>query len=530
MDPRNPALTEHSLDNAAGQPCDGWISHGVWLSGPPSESITDRMLTGPSDMRNDNAAPGMRRAPPHLFISTARQPGCDEVCHNMLQDGSDPLSMKTRGYSPLMESNVHSVPPSFGGSSASSPTKSSMTYSPYAGAMTASPFLSISTPVISPGVSEGNGVSFQRSTPPSLPVGLSTFVASQGNSNFVMVTQPNTPHTLYVQGSCPAPGGVPHYVVAQPQLSMDVCGGMTYVPMTPAQQTFGTVMGDQLTAVTPGPNSAAPFSPTVTCFPVSVSSSSPLGNGLLQPSTPMNSSPLAAACAAAGVGSPPSYDSHQVQQSGRKAAAGHQRSSVNVHGTLQGFCLYHSYNISNTISRYGQTDTVSKEDAGRTLLVFFQMFPCELRQRAVVVLNRVLEVVCGDGMAVAESVEWRSETSFIARVRTKDIWTLIYQVRCRVLMDRHGFWYAADREQYSHLRKYCERVRNLPQQTRHSETDGLPCMPLIVELSRGELNPPPRPPTVPDSFDCSEPMMTVDRRSRTAVPTAAEFGRCGISA
>lgn len=150
------------------------------------------------------------------------------------------------------------------------------------------------------------------------------------------------------------------------------------------------------------------------------------------------------------------------------------------------------------------------------VLIFIQMFPCELRDR-VGVLNRVIECTCGPNIATVLEVETRSETSFVALVQTSAVWHLIYSLRCRVLMDRFGFWYAADMDQYLSMKRYCEGVRRLPQHERHFQTDGLPCMPLVVELSRSVDRQLLGANTAPPCFDSLVPIIVSERnRSRNA--------------
>lgn len=164
------------------------------------------------------------------------------------------------------------------------------------------------------------------------------------------------------------------------------------------------------------------------------------------------------------------------------------------------------------------------------LPIFIQMFPCELRDR-VGVLNRVIEATCGRGAGLVQSYETRSETSFIAHVRTGNVWDLIYKLRCRVLMDRFGFWYAADIDQYVRMKEYCEGVRRLPQQTRHFQTDGLPCMPLVVELSRSVDRSLVTENTGPRCFDELVPIAAVDRhRSRLQGPASSHGGYSAAAA
>ncbi|KPI84026.1 hypothetical protein ABL78_6924 [Leptomonas seymouri] len=160
------------------------------------------------------------------------------------------------------------------------------------------------------------------------------------------------------------------------------------------------------------------------------------------------------------------------------------------------------------------------------LPIFIQMFPCELHDR-VTVLNRVIEATCGRDFGVAQRIEPRSETSFIAHVRTHQVWQLIYKLRCRVLMDRFGLWYAADLDQYIRMKEYCEGVRRLPQQTRHFQTDGLPCMPLVVELSRVVDKAVVTENNAPRTFDEIVPMVAVDRHRTRPNSSAAASGPSG---
>lgn len=147
--------------------------------------------------------------------------------------------------------------------------------------------------------------------------------------------------------------------------------------------------------------------------------------------------------------------------------------------------------------------------------VFIQMFPCELKDRVETMNHIIREVSEDEPLGLVDSVQPRSETSFIAKIRTKDIWNLIQRLRCRVLMDRHGFWYAETMEQYVTMKTYCEGIRCMPQQARHTKTDGLPCMPLVVELSTSEAKHAICAPQAPPCFDAIAPIRAVERhRSR----------------
>lgn len=173
------------------------------------------------------------------------------------------------------------------------------------------------------------------------------------------------------------------------------------------------------------------------------------------------------------------------------------------------------------------------------LPIFFQMFPCEQRDRGGI-LNRVIssvythfirprslaaESATATTLGVVEGVEARSETSFVALVRTHAVWHLIYTLRCRVLMDRHGFWFAETIQQFRIMKEYCEGVRRLPQYTRHYQTDGLPCMPLVVELSRSVERSSVAAPPSPPCFDEVIPIAAVDRhRCRNGNSNATSTG------
>lgn len=158
---------------------------------------------------------------------------------------------------------------------------------------------------------------------------------------------------------------------------------------------------------------------------------------------------------------------------------------INVHDALVGSCSFHAYRHGKHQRPPEATDLHPCE---QTLPIFVQMFPSEWIGQADCVFQDVLDCLCGidgsQGGGHVERTEQRSETSFIAFVCTSKVWELIARLRCRVLMDRHGFWYADDWNSFLKMKEYCEGVRRLPQQQRHYKTDGLPCMPLVVELSR----------------------------------------------
>jgi hypothetical protein len=167
--------------------------------------------------------------------------------------------------------------------------------------------------------------------------------------------------------------------------------------------------------------------------------------------------------------------------------------NTNVHDSLAGKCSFHAYRSSSasggpgvaSVRRPPKLLPVTATNKDQSLPIFVQMFPSEWIQQAHSIFQEIIRTICGPTMpAVVESMDMRSETSFIAVVRTAHVWDLIARLRCRVLMDRHGYWYANDWKAYQEMKEYCDTVRRLPQQQRHCKTDGLPCMPLVVELGR----------------------------------------------
>ncbi|TPP53035.1 hypothetical protein CGC21_0935 [Leishmania donovani] len=214
--------------------------------------------------------------------------------------------------------------------------------------------------------------------------------------------------------------------------------------------------------------------------------------------------------------------------SGWSSRSVNSNTECNLDGSRRSLDGFRSHDGAKASSCTLRGDTPSLENAP-VLPIFIQMFPCELRDR-VGLLNRVIEATCGRDAGLVQSFETRSETSFIAHVRTNNVWELIYKLRCRVLMDRFGFWYAADIDQYVRMKEYCESVRRLPQQTRHFQTDGLPCMPLVVELSRSLDRGLVPENTGPRCFDELVPIAAVDRhRSRLQGSSSAHNGHSNAS-
>lgn len=144
--------------------------------------------------------------------------------------------------------------------------------------------------------------------------------------------------------------------------------------------------------------------------------------------------------------------------------------------------------------------------------VFFQMFPSELKERGET-LNTILREVYPEFgvLGLVEQTFPRSETSFIAYIRTDIVYHLIKYTRVRILMDRFGCWYAENMEQYRELKAFCENIRRMPQHDRHAVTDGLPCMPLVVELSTLVQKESITAPSAGKCFDEIEPIQPVER-------------------
>lgn len=187
---------------------------------------------------------------------------------------------------------------------------------------------------------------------------------------------------------------------------------------------------------------------------------------------------------------------------------------TNVHDQLGGKCAFHAYRPG-----LRRKPLVPPAHANAQVLpIFVQMFPSELIHQALDVFQDVIATVCTNYGGIVERVDHRSETSFIAFVRTSFVWHLISLLRCRVLMDRHGFWYATDLDRYVQMKEYCEGVRRLPQQQRHYKTDGLPCMPLVVELGRMVSPETVVAPPAPPPFDSIIPISNHGNQSEATQP------------
>ena len=180
---------------------------------------------------------------------------------------------------------------------------------------------------------------------------------------------------------------------------------------------------------------------------------------------------------------------------------GRLRHGRNVHTVLAGVCRYVSYNDPiPTSSIMIQGNQGPNSSSNTPLPLFVQMFPSEHKEQFQLLFERILQLVCGPAIATVHAAEPRSDTSFLVFLTTSCVWHVIHFLRCRVLMDRHGFWYAEDFAQFEALMQYCDRVRSLPPPQRNAATDGLPSRALVVELSRTAATVQGAPPA-PAPFD-----------------------------
>jgi hypothetical protein len=188
---------------------------------------------------------------------------------------------------------------------------------------------------------------------------------------------------------------------------------------------------------------------------------------------------------------------------GPMVIGGRLRHGGNAHRDLQQICKYFSYKDADNQKLLPSGHQAS--DRVQVLPLFVQMFPAELKDHAALIFEKVMLIICGPGAGRVVGIEARSETSFLVFVQTDVVWHVLYNLRCRVLMDRHGFWYAENLQQYSKMREYCDAVRMLPQHSRHGKTDGMPSMPLVVELSRTVSSASIVAPPAPAPFDTQMP-------------------------
>ncbi len=161
----------------------------------------------------------------------------------------------------------------------------------------------------------------------------------------------------------------------------------------------------------------------------------------------------------------------------------------NVHADLDGKCAFYSFPegliASGPYDRFSSVTDKGGLNSGSFFSLFCQMFPIEYVPMASKVLQFVCDRVCGAGVVTRISaMRNKSQTSFTTHFYTEHLWDVVSCLRLRVLMDRHGFWYARNRQEFETMRGYSDRIRNLPQQTRHFLMDGLPCRPLVIEVCR----------------------------------------------
>ncbi|KAG8342803.1 hypothetical protein ERJ75_000229100 [Trypanosoma vivax] len=183
------------------------------------------------------------------------------------------------------------------------------------------------------------------------------------------------------------------------------------------------------------------------------------------------------------------YKSGRAHQAQNRRTPAWQRSGTNVHGALQGMCTYYSYNLSAALKQYEQRDAQSCSPEWQTASILIRMYPCELRNRTVIVLNRVIEATCGPDVAVVVNIESRFEAAFVMHVKTNSVQDLVSALHNRVLMDRHGFWYAKTVDQRDRMREYCEGMCSVPRKECSANMDGLPRMPLVLEPLNTPIHP-----------------------------------------
>lgn len=185
---------------------------------------------------------------------------------------------------------------------------------------------------------------------------------------------------------------------------------------------------------------------------------------------------------------------------GPRIIGGRLRTGSNVHTALRDVCQYFSYHDPLPVR-----DASCEGPGAQVVPLFVQMYPYEHMENAQVIFDAVMCLICGPGAGRAVGVEQRSDTSFLVHVQTGVVWHVLYNLRCRVLMDRHGFWYAGSLPQYLMMREYCDRLRNLPQHARHAAADGMPSLPLVVELARSVQQRTISAPSAPAPFDAQVP-------------------------
>ena len=98
-------------------------------------------------------------------------------------------------------------------------------------------------------------------------------------------------------------------------------------------------------------------------------------------------------------------------------------------------------------------------------------------------LESVIRQVAGDDAGVVISCTAVTFNAVRATILSAAPFSLCHALRCRVMADRHGFWYARTYEAFLELREYCSNLRYISQQERHYITDGLASIPLIAEFA-----------------------------------------------
>ena len=147
---------------------------------------------------------------------------------------------------------------------------------------------------------------------------------------------------------------------------------------------------------------------------------------------------------------------------------------------------YHPYRIDETEPKLVAARAAhyrGNHPDAMTVLFYVQMFPTELISVGGRVLESILRDTLGDDGGVVINCEAVAFNAVRATVSCQQPYQVCHAIRCRVMADRHGFWYVKSYEAFLHLREYCNNLRYLSQPDRHFITDGLASIPLICEFA-----------------------------------------------
>lgn len=305
---------------------------------------------------------------------------------------------------------------------------------------------------------------------------------------------------------------VPTPVVQQQQAPAPVAPAMQYAAPQQQQQQQQTIQYVYVQQAPPTAN-AVPQPPTATAAATPYYAF-PTGPTYVPPPPPMHHHVILPAAASSVAHNPLNtvpIHPNMHDTCGPVLLNGRLRHGRNVHTALAGVCRYVSYNdpipTSSIMIQGGGAPNGGAAAPTTPLPLFVQMFPSEHKEQFQLLFERILQLVCGPAIATVHAAEPRSDTSFLVFLTTTCVWHVIHFLRCRVLMDRHGFWYAEDFAQFEALMQYCDRVRSLPPPQRNAATDGLPSRALVVELSRTAATVQSAPPA-PAPFDAQLQMRT----------------------